>query len=216
MFVGWFNDFLTEATFLGFHTNRVQINLKIGFILFLLSEVMLFFSFFWRLFHSRINPSSFIGAIWPPKGIIPLSIVSIPLLNTVLLISSGIYLTLRHRCFVTKSTISDQITRRLSVFFRRLRTLSSGFLFLILQRYEYIHALFDISDSIYASTFYMLTGLHGFHVFFGLFFLIIRFSRFFFYHFPTKHALHLECSIWYWHFVDIIWIILFLFVYIRL
>jgi len=214
--IGWFNDFLTEATFLGLHTSRVQINLKIGFILFLLSEVMLFFAFFWRLFHSRINPSSFIGAIWPPKGIIPLSSTGIPLLNTALLISSGIFLTLRHLCFVTKSTLDDKITRRQSVFFRRTLTISSGLLFLILQRYEYIHAFFNISDSIYASTFYMLTGLHGFHVFFGLFFLRVRFFRFFFYHYSSEHALNLECSIWYWHFVDIIWIILFLFVYIRL
>jgi cytochrome c oxidase subunit 3 len=217
VFLGWFNDFLTESTFLGLHTRRVQLSIKIGFILFLLSEVMLFFAFFWRLFHSRLNPSTYIGAVWPPKGIVPLSASGIPLLNTRLLISSGIYLTTRHLCFLTKTTINSiYFTRRQSVFICARATCSAGFLFLLLQRFEYIHALFDISDSIYASTFYMLTGLHGMHVLFGLIFLLIRFIRFGFYHYTTAHALNLECAIWYWHFVDIIWIFLFVSIYIRL
>lgn len=201
----WFSDIITEATFLGFHTLIVRRGLKRGFLLFLVSELMLFFGFFWAFFHSALCPSIIFGSIWPPIGINVIGFSGYPFFNTVLLIISGFAVTWAHRG-IALGYLSEVIDGLIV-------SILLGLCFLGLQIYEYYTATFNIVDSVYASTFYMLTGLHGCHVFVGVFFLIINLIRVCRHHFTVRHYLGLVFAIWYWHFVDIVWIIVFVSVY---
>jgi len=201
----WFKDIINESTFLGYHTLVVRKGLKIGFILFLASEVMLFLGFFWAFFHSSICPSVEFSSVWPPSGIQTIVKLHYPLLNTLILIVSGFSVTWVHKGIATgsfKETIDAFIV-----------TIFLGLLFISLQIYEYKEASFNITDGVYSSTFYMLTGLHGLHVIVGVFFLVVCFIRLLRNHFLTNHYLGLVFAIWYWHFVDIIWIALYIFLY---
>lgn len=202
----WFYDLITEGTFLGLHTVRVQMNLTIGFILFLLSEVMFFFAIFWSFFYFSVSPSVWIGNVWPPKGIEPISPWGVALLNTVILVSSGFYANYAHILLVSGD-------RNKSLYFL-LVTIGLGVLFTGFQLYEYGSAKFSINDSVFGSIFFFSTGFHGFHVLIGTLFLVFSFLRHLFYHFMKEHHLGLKFAIWYWHFVDVIWIFLYLFVYI--
>lgn len=220
-FISWLWDIIIEATFEGRHTKAVQRGLKIGFILFIVSEVMFFFSFFWAFFHSSVSPSIWIGAVWPPLGIQPIYPWALPLLNTVILLSSGVTVTWAHKAMATKrkQTIPPEKKRfaynaRREVIKALCATILLGIFFTAIQLYEYQHASFSINDGIYGSVFYLLTGFHGFHVFIGTIFLIVCLLRHIAYHFTRDHHLGFEMAIWYWHFVDIVWIFLFLFVYI--
>ena len=202
---GWFFDILNEATIKGDHTLAIRTGLKKGFLLFIVSEVMLFFGFFWAFFHSSLCPSVEIGAKWPPAGIPYVSFLGFPALNTILLIVSGLAVTWAHRG-VAIGSFKESINAFLITIFL-------GLVFLGFQMYEYYELPFDFSDSVYSSTFFVLTGLHGMHVFVGVFFLTFCFFRLLLQHFTIKHYLGFIMAIWYWHFVDIVWIILFLFVY---
>lgn len=155
--------------------------LKIGFILFVVSEIMLFFAFFWAFFHSSINPCIEIGSIFPPEGLHLIPVLEFPLFNTLLLINSGISVTWAHRAF-SLCSYKEAIDSFLITIFM-------GFLFLSLQLYEYYEAPFEFSDSVYACSFYMLTGLHGFHVFVGVVFLTVCFIRLLKRHFLSNHYL---------------------------
>lgn len=202
----WFNDIVYEAVYEGDHTKKVQYGLRIGMILFILSEVMFFLSIFWAFFHLSLNPSFYIGCIWPPKGIIPLNPWSIPLLNTIILVSSGITITWAHRAITAgfhKKVITALI---LTIFY--------GILFTGFQVYEYINAPFNINDSVYGSIFYLATGFHGFHVLIGTIFLIVTLIREINYHFMKTSHFGFEAAAWYWHFVDVVWLFLFISVYI--
>jgi len=201
----WLRDVSTEASFYGYHTKVVRIGLKLGFLLFIASEVMLFFGFFWAFFHSALCPSIELGAKWPPVGINIINIYNYPLFNTFLLIISGFSVTWVHRGIALGSFIET-----IDSF---IITIILGLLFIILQTYEYYEAAFNISDSVYSSTFYMLTGLHGMHVIVGVLFLTVCFVRLLLNHFMVNHYLGLVFAIWYWHFVDIVWICLFLTLY---
>jgi len=190
---------------MGYHTRAVRDGLKWGFMLFITSEIMLFFGFFWAFFHSALNPAIEIGGVYPPTGIYPIPTTEFPLFNTFVLIFSGFSVTWAHRAFSIGSY--KQAIDSL------LLTIGLGVFFLILQMFEYYEAPFNYSDSVYGCSFYMLTGLHGCHVFAGVGFLSICFIRLLRRQFLTTHYLGFVFAIWYWHFVDAVWIFLFLSVY---
>lgn len=202
---GWFRDIVIESTFEGHHTKLVQRGLMYGFILFIVSEVMFFFSFFWAFFHASLSPDIGIGAVWPPLGIEVFSPWDIPLLNTVILLTSGATVTWAHNGLLAGSR--DDMTNGL------LLTIFLGVLFTGLQGFEYVSAPFDISDSVYGSIFYMATGFHGFHVIIGTTFLAVCLFRHLKYHFTRQHHLGFEAAAYYWHFVDVVWLFLYVSIY---
>lgn len=201
----WFYDIIDESTFSGFHTMAVRMGLRLGFLLFITSEVMLFFGFFWAFFHAALCPTIWVGVEFPPVGIKTLPVLEVPLFNTFLLIFSGVSITWCHSA-IAANNFSEVIDSFLITFLL-------GFTFLFYQINEYIELSFDFSDSVYACSFFMLTGLHGMHVLLGVCFLIICMFRLIFRHFLLTHYLGLICAIWYWHFVDVVWIMLFGIVY---
>lgn len=202
----WWRDVIREGTFEGKHTSYVQNGLRFGMILFIVSEVMFFFSFFWAFFSSALNPVYNIGGVWPPTGIEVISPWMLPLLNTALLICSGVTVTLSHYSLL--GAYKKLWAKSL------LLTVSFGLLFTYYQYWEYSEAKFSISDGIYGSVFYMLTGFHGFHVIVGVIFLIICGLRLYFLNDQSRqHHVGFEAAIWYWHFVDVVWIFLYLFLY---
>lgn len=202
----WWRDVIREATFEGHHTSYVQLGLKMGMILFILTEVMFFFAFFWSFFHSSLNPSIGIGCQWPPKGITTIDPWGVPLLNTVILLSSGVTITWSHAALIYGNF--DRTIQGLSW------TILFGVFFSYLQYTEYVNAPFGLTDGIFGTVFFMLTGFHGFHVIIGTIFLIVCFSRTWKRHFSRTHHLGFEAAAWYWHFVDVVWIFVFLFVYV--
>jgi cytochrome c oxidase subunit 3 len=202
----WFRDIVIEATFQGKHTWKVQRGLRMGMIIFLLSETMFFFGFFWCFFYMSVSPSVWIGCTWPPAGIIPLDPTLLPLLNTIILISSGISANFSHKSMLVRHGRYDvMIGLGISIFF--------GILFTGFQLWEYSLATFSINDGIYGSIFYVSTGFHGLHVIIGTTALIVCLIRHICYHFTMEHHLGFEFSLWYWHFVDIVWILLYLCIY---
>nr|WKU83958.1 cytochrome c oxidase subunit III [Hypselosyrphus sp.] len=201
----WWRDISRESTFQGMHTLSVITGLKLGMILFILSEILFFSSFFWAFFHSSLSPSIEIGTIWPPLGINSFNPFSIPLLNTTILLSSGITITWTHHNLM----MNNHSQTSQSLFF----TILLGIYFTILQGYEYLMAPFTIADSIYGSTFFMATGFHGIHVLMGTSFLFICLLRHLNNHFSKNHHFGFEAAAWYWHFVDIIWLFLYVSIY---
>nr|YP_010286288.1 cytochrome c oxidase subunit III [Ornithomya biloba]UKS08897.1 cytochrome c oxidase subunit 3 [Ornithomya biloba] len=201
----WWRDVSRESTYQGLHTQSVTKGLRWGMILFITSEILFFVSFFWAFFHSSLSPSIELGALWPPKGIMPFNPFQIPLLNTMILLTSGITVTWAHHSLMENN--HSQTTQGL--FF----TVTLGIYFSLLQAYEYIEASFTIADSIYGSTFFMATGFHGIHVFIGTMFLLICLMRHMNYHFSMNHHFGFEAAAWYWHFVDIVWLFLFISIY---
>jgi cytochrome c oxidase subunit 3 len=197
----WFRDIIREATYEEKHTIQVRRGLRLGMILFIVSEVMFFFSFFWAFFHSSLSPVFNIGGVWPPKKIIPIATSGIPLTNTFLLLSSGASITWGHHAIRIRakkhSIIAVLITIILACFFT------------LLQGFEYLNAPFNISDSVFGSCFYMTTGFHGFHVFVGTIAIVVAGIRIVLNHFTDKQHFGFEAAIWYWHFVDVVWILLF-------
>jgi cytochrome c oxidase subunit 3 len=202
----WFSDIILESTFEGHHTFKVQTGVRLGMCLFIASEIMFFFSFFWAFFHSSLVPSIAVGCVWPALGIIALDPWGLPLLNTVILLSSGVTITTAHHAILSGERISTTIGIIATIFY--------GVIFTFIQAYEYNVAPFSINDGIFGSLFFMLTGFHGFHVFIGTLFLIICFSRQINYHFTRRQHIGFECAIWYWHFVDVVWLFLFVVIYI--
>lgn len=211
----WWRDVVREGTFEGQHTSVVQKGLRIGFILFIVSEIMFFFAFFWAFFNSSLAPGIELGCIWPPELIKPFNPWSVPLLNTLLLVLSGVTITYAHYALITKSNgenLKLYSYKETKIAF--LFTLFLGFLFTLCQIMEYFEAPFSISDGVYGTTFFMLTGFHGFHVIIGATFITVCFFRFLAHHFTTKHHLGFEFAAWYWHFVDVVWLFLFLILYV--
>jgi len=201
----WWRDVVREATFEGQHTRVVQSGLKMGVLLFIVSEIMFFVAFFWAFFHSSFNPSPAIGGVWPPAFITTLDPWKIPLLNTILLLSSGASVTWAHHSIVLGSKKDAMLALCVTV------TLAS--IFSALQAYEYLTAPFTIADGIYGSTFYMATGFHGAHVFIGTIFLSVCLVRVALNHFTKEHHFGFEAAAWYWHFVDVVWLFLFISIY---
>jgi cytochrome c oxidase subunit 3 len=201
----WWRDVIREASFQGHHTFVVQRGLKQGMLLFILSEVMFFFSFFWAFFHSSLGPAIEIGGVWPPVGIVPISAFDVPLLNTAILLTSGATVTWSHHAMIS----GDRFNAIFSLFI----TLVLGVIFSGLQAMEYYEAPFTIADSAFGSTFFLATGFHGFHVLIGTTFLFVCFFRILSHHFTKHHHNGFEAAIWYWHFVDVVWVFLFISIY---
>nr|WBU93932.1 cytochrome c oxidase subunit III [Drosophila paulistorum] len=201
----WWRDVSREGTYQGLHTYAVTIGLRWGMILFILSEILFFVSFFWAFFHSSLSPAIELGASWPPMGIISFNPFQIPLLNTAILLASGVTVTWAHHSLMESN--HSQTTQGL--FF----TVLLGIYFTILQAYEYIEAPFTIADSVYGSTFYMATGFHGIHVLIGTTFLLICLLRHLNNHFSKNHHFGFEAAAWYWHFVDVVWLFLYITIY---
>nr|YP_010726692.1 cytochrome c oxidase subunit 3 [Cystoclonium purpureum f. stellatum]WDY85179.1 cytochrome c oxidase subunit 3 [Cystoclonium purpureum f. stellatum] len=201
----WWRDVIRESTFEGHHTGVVQQGLRFGVILFIVSEILFFFAFFWAFFHSSLAPTIEIGSIWPPKGIYVLNPWEIPFLNTLILLLSGCTVTWCHHAIVSNLRKQAIISLLFTII---LASIFTGF-----QAYEYKMADFRLSDGIYGSTFYMATGFHGFHVLIGTISLTICFVRLLQYQLTQQHHFGFESSAWYWHFVDVVWLFLFVSIY---
>jgi len=201
----WWRDVSREGSFLGYHTNLVINGLRWGMILFITSEILFFFSFFWAFFHRRLSPNFELGIIWPPLGIQAINPYQVPLLNTTVLLSSGITVTLRHHALINKN--NSLINKRIYL------TLLLGIYFTSLQGWEYWEASYSIADSRFGSTFFLATGFHGLHVIVGTLFLLFSQIRQNINLFSCEHHIGLEAAIWYWHFVDVVWLFLYRFLY---
>lgn len=201
----WFKDISSESTYLGNHTNAVQKGLNIGFGLFIVTEALFFLAFFWTYFHSSISPNIELGANWPPMGINAINPFELPLLNTVILLSSGVTVTYSHHSLIQGN--------RKGGLYGILCTVLLALIFTFFQFVEYVNSEFTISDGVYGASFFFGTGFHGFHVIIGTIFLFVGLLRFIAYQITDHHHLGLETGILYWHFVDIVWLILYFAVY---
>nr|AGY61338.1 cytochrome c oxidase subunit III [Halocaridina rubra] len=203
--IQWWRDTTREGTYQGLHTKRVMTGLKWGMILFITSEVLFFFSFFWAFFHSSLSPAIEIGASWPPAGIQAFNPFQVPLLNTAILLASGATVTWAHHALMESN--HTQALQGLAL------TVVLGLYFTGVQAMEYYEAPFTIADSVYGSTFFVATGFHGLHVIIGSSFLSVCLYRMYMSHFSAVHHLGFEAAAWYWHFVDVVWLFLYISIY---
>ena len=201
----WWRDISREGTLQGLHNSTVIVNLRWGIILFIVSEVFFFVSFFWAFFHARLAPSVEIGTQWPPVGIVPFNPFQVPLLNTAILLCSGVTITWSHHALMNGN--HTQSVQALVI------TIILGLYFTTIQAYEYIEAPFSISEAVYGSTFFVATGFHGLHVIIGTTFLMICLYRIIKFHFSPTHHFGFEAAAWYWHFVDVVWLFLYVSIY---
>jgi cytochrome c oxidase subunit 3 len=204
LIIVWWRDVIRESL-VGFHTSKLEFSLRFGIVWFILSEVFFFVSFFWAFYDSRLAPSVEVGLSWPPIGIMPLSVYSVPLLNTVILLSSGVTVTWSHHALINNLYSS--------AVYSIVITVALGVYFLYMQYEEYSESSFSISDGIYGSTFFISTGFHGIHVMVGtsmLFYTLIHMLNA---KLTFNHHFMFEASAWYWHFVDVVWLFLFISIY---
>jgi cytochrome c oxidase subunit III len=209
----WWKDVIFEAVTEKVHTPIAEIGLRYGMALFIASEVMFFVAFFWAYFDSALYVSDirevanmeFTKGIWPPSGMHVIDPLDLPFLMTMILLLSGCTVTWAHHAILEND--QKNFTRALLI------TVLLGIGFLFFQAYEYVHAPFKFTDGIYASTFFMATGFHGFHVFVGTIFLLVCYIRGLKGHFNSDHHFGFEAAAWYWHFVDVVWLFLFIGVY---
>jgi cytochrome c oxidase subunit III len=209
----WWVDVTREAEHQGHHTRVVQIHHRYGMIMFIASEVMFFVAWFWAYFDVALfaneaiqyQRKEFTGGVWPPKGIETFDPWHLPLLNTLILLTSGTTVTWAHHALLHDDRKGLKQALWLTVIL--------GVLFTICQVYEYSHAAFSFSGHVYGSTFYMATGFHGAHVVIGTIFLAVCLYRAYLNHFTPKQHLGFEFAAWYWHFVDVVWLFLFAAIY---
>ena len=223
-FFTWWSNVVKEAQ-RGDHTPVVQLHMRYGMILFIASEVMFFVGWFWAFFDFALFPaplaydasaglwSNMIGqdgaaalAKFPVEGIQVLDPFSLPLLNTLILLCSGTTVTWAHHALIHGDR--DGLKKGLWA------TIALGVLFTCIQAYEYSVAPFGFGGNTYSSAFYMATGFHGFHVLVGTIFLIVCLVRAYKGHFTPRQHFGFEAAAWYWHFVDVVWLFLFVAVYI--
>ncbi len=209
----WWRDVIREAHG-GDHTRVVQIHLRYGMILFIASEVMFFLAWFWAYFDAALFPgelkqfgrTELTGGHWPPDGIETFDPWHLPLLNTLILLTSGTTVTWAHHALLHND--------RRGLVWGLVVTVALGVLFTCVQAYEYAHAGFSFSGHIYGSTFFMATGFHGFHVIIGTIFLLVCLLRAIRGHFTPEQHFGFEAAAWYWHFVDVVWLFLFASIYV--
>jgi len=203
----WWRSVVHEAN-TGDHTPVVQLHHRYGMILFIASEVMFFVAWFWAYFNAALYPSSHegIGGVWPPQGIEVLDPFVFPLLNTLILLLSGTTVTWAHHALIH----GDRKGLKQGLWI----TIVLGLLFSGVQAFEYEHASFGMSSGIYGSTFFMATGFHGFHVVVGTIFLIVCLARTYKGDFTQTQHFGFEAAAWYWHFVDVVWLFLFIAIYV--
>src|ERR1700687_2579293 len=211
---GWWADVIREAQFKGDHTRVVQISHRYGMILFIASEVMFFVAWFWAFSNASLFPGdpvhatreALFGGVWPPKGIETFDPWHLPLLNTLILLTSGTTVTWAHHALLHDD--------RKGLKWGLMCTIALGLTFTAGQAYEYSHAAFHYAGHIYGATFFMATGFHGAHVIIGSIFLIVCLLRALAGHFTPKQHLGFEFAAWYWHFVDVVWLFLFACIYV--
>ena len=226
----WWRDVIRESVEFGNHTPVVKLHLRYGMLLFIASEVMFFVAWFWAYFNAAIFHADVGVPVWPPAGIVTLDPWHFPLLNTLILLTSGTTVTWAHHAIQTGD--KKGATQGLLI------TVLLGLSFTCVQAWEYAHAPFTFGfnglakapfeggahallaagvgnfDAIYGSTFFMATGFHGMHVIIGTIFLIVCLFRAMAGQFtPTRHF-GFEAAAWYWHFVDVVWLFLFACIYV--
>ena len=205
----WWRDVLKESRTAGVHTPIVRIGLRYGMTLFITSEVMFFVGFFWAYFNYALYPGNVSGAdhaVWPPAGVHTFDPFHLPLLNTMILLLSGTAITWAHHALLEGNR--KYLVMGLGF------TILLGLSFTTFQALEYSEAPFKFTGGVYPSVFFLATGFHGFHVIVGTIFLIVcwfraRASQFS----PTRHF-GFEAAAWYWHFVDVVWLFLFVAIYV--
>jgi len=206
----WWAEMIAEANG-GDHTPVVAIGLRYGMVLFIMSEVMFFAAWFWTFFKHAMYPmtdgSPAIDGVWPPIGIETLDPWNLPLINTLILLCSGMAATWAHHAIAHENNRKDLINGL-------ILAVLLGIAFTALQAYEYWEATFGFAGNIYGATFFMATGFHGFHVIIGTIFLGVCAVRAMKGHFTPKQHVGLEAAAWYWHFVDVVWLFLFAAIYI--
>ena len=212
----WWHEVIKEGRVDKAHTDVVRKGLRLGMALFILSEVMFFFAFFFSFFHVSLFPVDILSdvwpikeGVWPPEGTKTLDPWDIPFMNTVILLLSGTTVTWAHHALLTSN--KEDLVKALGF------TVILGIMFTAFQAYEYRHALHDyfgFSDNVYTTNFFMATGFHGLHVIIGTIFLTVCYFRAKKGHFSEKHHLGFEFAAWYWHFVDVVWLFLFTFIYV--
>jgi cytochrome c oxidase subunit III len=204
----WWRDVIIESRTPGMHTAVVRIGLRYGMMLFIASEVMFFVAFFWAYFHFALYPehvSGAVEAIWPPKGVLTFDPFGLPFLNTMILLLSGCTVTWAHHALLHGDRKSLITGLALTVFL--------GLSFTTLQAIEYSEAPFKFTGGVYPSTFFLATGFHGFHVMVGTIFLAVCLIRSIKGHFTAQRHFGFEAAAWYWHFVDVVWLFLFICIY---
>jgi len=201
----WFRDVISEGTYLGNHTLAVQRGINMGVALFIVSEAFFFLSVFWAFFHSALSPNIELGGLWPPMGITAINAFELPLLNTVLLLSSGVTVTYAHHSLIQGN--------RTGTIVGLVFTIILALVFTLFQGVEYSVSSFTFSDGAFGSCFYFGTGFHGLHVIIGTAFLSVGFWRVLAYQSTDNHHLGFESGILYWHFVDVVWLFLFISIY---
>ena len=206
----WFRDVVRESKVPGIHTPIVRIGLRYGMILFIASEVMFFVAFFWAYFHFALYPEHVSGAakaIWPPAGIHTFDPFGLPFLNTMILLLSGCTVTWAHHSLLEGDRKGLIQGLALTVFL--------GISFSLFQAYEYAEAPFAFhGGGVYPSVFFLATGFHGFHVIVGTIFLAVCLVRAWKGDFTPQRHFGFEAAAWYWHFVDVVWLFLFVCVYV--
>ncbi len=207
MFYLWWKDVIHEAN-IGDHTPVVQLHLRYGMILFIASEVMFFVAWFWAYFNAALYPNMHAGidGKWPPAGVEVLDPFVFPLLNTLILLLSGTTVTWAHHALIHGDRKS--LKQGLAL------TIILGMIFSGVQAFEYYHAEFAFAGNVYGSTFYMATGFHGFHVIVGTIFLMVCLLRVYKGDFTPRQHFGFEAAAWYWHFVDVVWLFLFIAIYV--
>jgi cytochrome c oxidase subunit III len=218
----WWADVVKEAH-AGDHTPVVSLHLRYGMILFIASEVMFFVGWFWAFFDFSLFPvplqiaggdvTNMVGdasaaalAVWPPKGVEVLDAFKFPLLNTLILLCSGTTVTWAHHALIHGD--------RKGLINGLWATILLGMTFTSIQAYEYAHAPFAFKHLNYGASFYMATGFHGFHVLIGTIFLSVCLFRAYKGHFTPRQHFGFEAAAWYWHFVDVVWLFLFVVIYV--
>ncbi len=201
----WWKDVIFEAVEEKAHSPIAQIGLRYGMMLFIASEVMFFVAFFWAFFSSSLFPNEAINFVWPPENIEVIPPFDLPFLMTMILLLSGCTVTWAHHAIIEGK--NDEAVQGLAL------TVLLGVVFLGFQIFEYHHAEFGFTDGIYASAFFMATGFHGFHVLVGTIFLFVCWRRAKLGHFTPKSHFGFEAAAWYWHFVDVVWLFLFVAIY---
>ena len=209
----WWTDVVKEAR-RGDHTRVVQLHLRYGMILFIASEVMFFVAWFWAYFDAslfagevqQVARVQHTGGTWPPTGIEVFNPWELPLLNTLILLTSGTTVTWAHHALLHND--------RKGLIYGLALTIALGVVFSLIQAYEYGQAAFDFGGSIYGATFFMATGFHGFHVIVGTIFLTVCLVRALRGHFRPDQHFGFEAAAWYWHFVDVVWLFLFAAIYV--
>ena len=205
----WWRDVLIESRTPGLHTPVVRIGLRYGMMLFIASEVMFFVAFFWAYFHYALYPqhvSGAVEAIWPPKGVLTFDPFGLPFLNTMILLLSGCTVTWAHHALIHND--------RKGLIAGLTLTVLLGLSFTTFQAIEYAEAPFAFTGGVYPSVFFLATGFHGFHVIVGTIFLAVCLVRANKGHFTPRQHFGFEAAAWYWHFVDVVWLFLFLAIYV--